>query len=85
MKVSTNRLPPRSWQSGRKANTASASPICISSKSPGMPRLVSHLAITLTVTSHRQRQEQHAAGQGQPIARSACESTMRSMPVRRLS
>ena len=51
VKVSTNRLPPRSWQSGRKANTASASPICISSKSPGMPRLVSHRATTLTVTS----------------------------------
>ena len=65
VKVSTKMLPPCSWQSGMKANTASASPICISSKSPGTPWVVSQRFQHADRHQRRQRQHQHAAGQGQ--------------------
>ncbi len=44
-------FPCRASQSGRKANTASASPICTSSKSPFTPSPPSHRMSTLVVTS----------------------------------
>ena len=50
VKVSTMMLAPCSWQIGRKAKTATARPICTSSKSPGMAVEVSQRRSTLAVT-----------------------------------